>query len=192
MILHAEAQPGNPAVIQKTIKVNNVNNISVDATLAATGDIKDYTQILDSKLTLAPGESKDARFVVTLDYGGYYEGKILVNFRPSDSSIKATPVGLASTVIIIANGPTNPNAEQQPANETGTQPTPQETTQEQQPKEQPTQESQPKTSQPTQQTQQGNAQTVQTTPAASPIVGAIIIFIVLIIGAILYWWYIRR
>jgi hypothetical protein len=194
MILHAEA----PTLIERTVKVNNVNNMSVDVKLTAGGNLKDQIEILDNSFSLAPGESVDARFAINLEYGGQYEGKIMVAFRPTDPNTKATPVSLASTIIISATGPENPNPPvEEPATQPQqptTQPEPTETT------EQPTSEqksstttttttapTKPTTSQPTAST------VVQPSAAkASPLVGAVIILVALIIGSLVYFVYMRK
>jgi hypothetical protein len=190
MILNTEVKEGTPTVLQKTVKINNVNNISVVVTLTPSGDIKSFTQMLDNELSLMPGESKDARFVMSLQYGGRYDGKILVTFKPADPTVKATPVGLASTIIIFAAGPQNPNP---PANETEepTQPTQPNIPTEPNTQPQPTNQN---NTQPNQQptrwplTQPSNQGGMKPNPG----IGIAIILFVLIIGSIVYWWYMKR
>jgi len=186
MIINTDASPESPAVIQKSIKVNNVNNISIDISISPSGKLKPYLELLDTQFTLAPGESKDAKFVITLPYGGTYDGKIMVNFKATDPNFKTPPVGLASTVIVIADGPENPNP---PAEEEIT-----EVVRPEQPEEgQNTTQPEP-TGQPTETPEQPTTaqQTAKAKPKASPLVGIGIIFVVLVIGSLVYWWYIRR
>ncbi len=116
MVLKPAVIEGKTTVIDKTIKVNNVNDVPVNITIEAQGDIVEITEIFDKSFILQPGESKNAMFRISLDYGGYYEGKLGVSFKPTEGG---QGVGLSSTIIIIAQGPTNPNPDIEPVNFTG-------------------------------------------------------------------------
>ena len=116
MILKPAVIEGKTTIIDKSIKVNNVNDVPINITLEAQGDIVEITEIFDNSFILQPGESKNAMFRISLDYGGYYEGKIGVSFKPTEGGQGA---GLSSTIIIIAQGPTNPNPDIEPVNFTG-------------------------------------------------------------------------
>ncbi|MFH0977667.1 MAG: hypothetical protein V1837_00050 [Candidatus Woesearchaeota archaeon] len=179
MILNTEVVAGTPTVLEKSIKVNNVNNVSVDVTLVTSGDIKSFTEMLDKTLTLQPGESKDARFVMSLQYGGRYDGKILVTFKPSDPNVKSTPVGLASTIIIIAQGPANPNPPQPDTEDTDVVPNP-------------TVDSGTVDEQPSDNKTTTVKEPTKVPGKANPAIGIAIIIAVLAIGSILYWWYMKR
>ncbi|MFH1510527.1 MAG: hypothetical protein ABIF10_02455 [Candidatus Woesearchaeota archaeon] len=184
MIIHTDASPEQPAVIQKSIRVNNVNDVPVQIGLRSQGDIKDYTEVLDKGFTLQPGETVDARFVITLEYGGTYEGKILVDFFPVEGSTKQTPVGLASTVIIISQGPQNPNPP------TGSEEVSEEDLEyvNSEPAEEPAEVmDNPDTVSPS-----SAGKSLQSAKEkASPLVGMMIIGFVIIIGIVVYWWYMR-
>jgi hypothetical protein len=185
MILHTDVEEGTPTVLQKSIKINNVNNLSVEVTLIPTGDIEDFTQVLDNNIILAPGQSKDARFVMSLEYGGKYEGKILVNFKSAEEGVKAQPVGLASSIIIIATGPENPNPPQKEDPETPEQPEetpdePEEAEPEEEPEEITTGEPEEPTPKPAGE------------PKSNPFVGIMIVLVMLGLGAGAYWWTMRK
>lgn len=108
MILRPTVEPGKETIIEKSIKVNNVNDIPVDIDLEVHGDLVDIVELLDESFTLQPGETRNANFIIALEYGGRYEGKIGVKFTPVGGG---QGVGLSSTIIILAEGPENPNPE---------------------------------------------------------------------------------
>lgn len=114
MILRPEVLPGEETVIERSIKVNNVNDVPVDIELEAQGDLINIVEILDKSFTLQPGETKHANFIITLQYGGHYEGKIAVKFTPSEGG---QGVGLSSSIIILAEGPENPNPDIEPVDD---------------------------------------------------------------------------
>ena len=89
---------GETKVVERTIQVNNRNNMSIAIKVAAVGEIQNITEIIDKEFMLEPGESKDARFRVMLSGEMNLQGRIAVGFAP------ATPggagVGLQSLVQI--------------------------------------------------------------------------------------------
>ncbi|MFH0712099.1 MAG: hypothetical protein V1889_03240 [archaeon] len=95
MILRAETGD----VIDKYILVKNVNNVSVNISLSASGDLAEYIDILDNSFVLEPDSEMRARFVVNVKKVGTTEGTIDVKFAPVDGK---NGVGLMSTVIVIA------------------------------------------------------------------------------------------
>lgn len=95
MILRAETGD----VIEKYILVKNVNNVSVDVELSASGDLAEYIDVLDDSFRLEPESEKKAEFVVNVERPGTTEGTIDVKFTPIDGK---NGVGLMSTVIVIA------------------------------------------------------------------------------------------
>ena len=104
MVLRVDVEAGKITTIDKSIKVNNNNNISIKVALEPEDHYKKIIELIDGEFTLQPAESKDARFRINLKSGGLYEGKIIVSFAPANDTVKATPVGLSSTIIILANG----------------------------------------------------------------------------------------
>jgi len=94
MILKAET--GDE--IEKYVFVENVNNVSVDVEIFASGDLVDDINIKDDKFSLGPGENKNAYFTVKARDEGTTESRINVQFAPSDGG---NGVGLTSTVIVI-------------------------------------------------------------------------------------------
>ena len=57
---------------------------------------------------MGANETRDARFQIILDRPGRYEGKVFVIFDPQGNTINASPVGLASNIIIFAKNSTKP------------------------------------------------------------------------------------
>ena len=94
MILRAEQGDS----IEKYILVKNVNNVSVNIELSASGDLEDYVDIKDSNFSLGPEEEKKAYFTIQAAKPGTTETKINVKFSPVDGK---NGVGLSSTVIVI-------------------------------------------------------------------------------------------
>jgi hypothetical protein len=185
MIIHTDVEQGTPTVIQKSIKINNVNNMSVEVTLMPSGDIKDFTQVLDNNIILSPEQSRDARFVMSLEYGGRYDGKILVNFKSAEEGVKSQPVGLASTIVILAEGPPNPNP-----------PQPEEPVIPEEPEDWPVQPEEPEGEETPEEDTPVTPGGTATEPAeqqeSNPLVGAMIILVVLAMGAGAYWWFMRK
>jgi len=85
--------------IEKSILVRNVNDIAVDISLKASGDLEDYIEIKDKEFRLNSGEEKKAYFTINVKKEGTTESKIDVKFTPVDGS---NGVGLSSTIIVIA------------------------------------------------------------------------------------------
>ena len=177
MVLHTEVEDGDLTNIYKAIKVNNVNDVPVTITLNARGDLTDIVEIIDSNFDLLPGESKDAAFRITLEYGGKYEGQIGVAFAPQDGG---NGVGLSSTIIILAEGPEDPNAEQEEIEEPITEEDEEETTEEEDEEEEVT-------------LTFGGNKDIEDSPKdvdqdkkANPLVGIMIVLIIVGLGAILF------
>ncbi|MFH1590670.1 MAG: hypothetical protein ABIC95_01965 [archaeon] len=94
---------GEPVNVDRTIMVRNVNNVSVVVTLEALDDLEGRTTLLDNEFVLDPDEEMHARFRVTVDQPGYYEGRIAVGFQDVNP-VGAGGVGLQSQITIIATG----------------------------------------------------------------------------------------
>jgi len=87
--------------IEKSILVKNVNDAPIDIKISASGDLEDYTKVIDNEFRLESDQEKNARFTIDVKKNGTFENKINVMFSPIE---KGNGVGLSSTVIIIANG----------------------------------------------------------------------------------------
>ena len=87
-------------IIDKTVLVKNVNDVSVNIEIFASGDLEKYIDVKDKKFTLAAGEEKNAAFTIKVPKNGTTESSINVKFSPLDGG---NGVGLSSTVIIMAN-----------------------------------------------------------------------------------------
>ena len=105
VVLRVNASPEEPAILKRTILVNNKNDIPVNITLTPAEEFEKFVDIKDKQFTLQPGESKKAEFTLTIDRGGTIEGRIIVQFSPADAETKENSVGLASTILIISEGP---------------------------------------------------------------------------------------
>lgn len=99
------ASPEEPAVLKRTILVQNRNEIAVKVSLKVSKEFEKFVDIIDKELILEPDESKKARYTLTLDRGGHFEIKINVAFEPADPTIKENKVGMSSTLIISSEGP---------------------------------------------------------------------------------------
>jgi len=97
MILRA--QTGD--ILEKSILVKNVNNVSVNIVLTASGDLEDNTIIKDKNFTLQPNEDKNAFFTIKVTKAGTTETRINVQFTPIGEKNGA---GLSSVITVIANG----------------------------------------------------------------------------------------
>ena len=115
MVLYPELINGETVEINKSIYVQNMNNESVQIDLFTEGNFSNYVEVLDQSFILDINESRDARFVLTVNELGRVDGKIFVRF----SSLKNDTVptynltqevnrtdrggfGLASNIIIIS------------------------------------------------------------------------------------------
>ncbi len=70
--------------IEKYILVKNINDVSVDVELFASGDLEDHITIRDSEFTLSPNSEKRAYFDIDVAKDGTTETKINVKFAPSE------------------------------------------------------------------------------------------------------------
>jgi hypothetical protein len=104
-IIRVNASPENPAILERTILVQNKNEIPVKVALEPSKEFEKFVTIIDKEFELQPGQQKNAEFIVTIDRGGTIDGKILVGFSPADPESKENNVGLSSTLIIISDGP---------------------------------------------------------------------------------------
>ena len=87
--------------IDRTILVRNVNDVSVDVKIVASGDLIDEINVIDDEFELAAGEEKNARFTINVKKAGTTENKFNVAFSPKEGG---NGVGLSATVIIIPQG----------------------------------------------------------------------------------------
>ena len=101
MILNVESVP---STLERTIKVNNVNDVPVFIELSLRGDLVGRTTIIDNNVIIQPEESKDFRFKVYLTESGKYEGSIEVKFYPVvDDIVQGSGIGLQSTITILVD-----------------------------------------------------------------------------------------
>jgi len=84
--------------IEKSIRVINDNDVSVNITLFPSGDLMNNTDIIDDSFILQPGEEKNARFTVYSNSVGRYETKVNVQFNPTYENENGA--GLSSQIIL--------------------------------------------------------------------------------------------
>lgn len=113
MILEYKLEDGKENVIEKTILVKNVNNVTVLVNLKPDSVLEGITEIPVNNITLAPETEKDFLFRVKPTGPGEINGKINVFF--SDPEGKQSGVVLTSTVIIyvLDEDGTMPNEEKE-------------------------------------------------------------------------------
>jgi len=99
MILHVNTGD----TIERTVRVNNVNDVPIRIEIFASGDLASSTKILDNNFTLNAGESKDARFEMKVKGDGTFTTSINVKFIPDTGN----GVGLSATIIAVSNGNNN-------------------------------------------------------------------------------------
>ena len=87
-------------LLERTVLIKNVNNVSVTIKLEPSGDIENITEILDKEFSLNPNGEKNARFKVTIPKSGTYNGLINIFFKPVEG--KGAGVALQSNWIIKA------------------------------------------------------------------------------------------
>ena len=114
MVLYPELIPGETIEINKSVFVQNMNNESVQIDLFTEGNFSNYVKVLDQSFVLEINESKDARFVISIDEFKRIDGKIFVRFSSMKNVTAPTynltqdvnrtdrgGFGLASNIIII-------------------------------------------------------------------------------------------
>jgi hypothetical protein len=89
--------------LDRTIRVINDNEVSLNITLFASGDLADDIEIIDESFILAAGDEKRARFKLEAKEIGNFESRINVQFAPVEGG---SGVGLSATVItkIVGEG----------------------------------------------------------------------------------------
>lgn len=100
MVLYPEVNGWTNTVIDKTILVNNVNNIPVNITLKLDSNASDFIELVEESFILEPGESKKAEITIKVKKEGTYEGRVNVFFKPVEGN--EAGVVLSSTIIAIA------------------------------------------------------------------------------------------
>jgi len=102
VVLRPEVNSGDVVVIDRVLKINNVNDDDIKVTLTPDQILDSFSEIIDKEFVLKPGESKDAKFKLSLKNSGTYTGHIYVRF--SELEGKNPGVVLSSTVTIVASG----------------------------------------------------------------------------------------
>ncbi|MFT4302927.1 MAG: hypothetical protein ACMXYG_00015 [Candidatus Woesearchaeota archaeon] len=107
-VIYPEVPEGMEVTIERSILVTNRNDIDVRIQLLPDERMSMISEIIDNEFILMPGESKNARYKVTLRSGGDYGDLLMgVSFNPADPNVREPPVGLSATLRIIASGPIN-------------------------------------------------------------------------------------
>ncbi len=113
MILYPNVTSGETTVIEKSIQIINTNNFSVNVTLKPDEVLENHTTLFDDKFLLEPDEEKHAKFNLSFDQPGKYDGRIFIDFLPTVSTMEGEnstqAVGIASRIIVIARDPSLKN-----------------------------------------------------------------------------------
>jgi len=88
-------------VIEKSVKVINDNNVSVNIELIPDGDLKDYFKFKNANFTLEPNEETDAEYSLKVAKEGRSDSYINVKFTPTEGK---NGIVLPASIIIFANG----------------------------------------------------------------------------------------
>jgi hypothetical protein len=104
-VMYVNATPENPAVLYRSILVNNRNDIDVKVTVGVDEAYASWVDITDKEFILKPNESKQAKYKVTIEGGGTFEIKFNIAFSPADPDIKENSVGLLSVLTVVSTGP---------------------------------------------------------------------------------------
>ena len=104
-IVRVNASPEEPAILERTLLIQNKNEIAIKATVKVDEKFEKFVTVLDKEVVLQPDESKKARYVLTMDRGGSFEIKINVAFEALDPTLKENKVGISATLIVISDGP---------------------------------------------------------------------------------------
>jgi len=86
-------------IIDKSILVKNVNDVPINVELFVSGDLANYVDLDEEKISLEAGEETNVFFSIEAVKAGTSETKINLKFSPIDGG---NGVGLSSTIIIIA------------------------------------------------------------------------------------------
>lgn len=101
-ILYPELTKDRALVIDRTIGVINDNDVPVNIQIIPSEEYKDIINVIDNNFTLAAGETRDAKFTITLTKTGKYEGKLNVFFTPTEEG--KSGVVIASNIIMYVKG----------------------------------------------------------------------------------------
>jgi len=102
-IIHVNASPEDPAVLQRKIYVENRNEIPVKVTVYV--DDK-FVNMIDNEIILEPGESRNINYVLTIDRGGHFEIALNVGFESADPNVDGNKVGVPVVIDVYSEGPT--------------------------------------------------------------------------------------
>lgn len=102
MILYPEVNGWTYTAIERSILVNNVNDVPIDIALEVDESGKEFIELIDSEFSLQPNNNKKAHFLVKVKKEGRYEGRINVFFSPSDPETKQPGVVLSSQIVVNA------------------------------------------------------------------------------------------
>jgi hypothetical protein len=100
MVLYPELENGK-AIVERSVRIINDNDVAVNVTLESDEDLREYVEIIDKGFILEAGEEKDAKFILTFEEEGDYEGRINVFFRGIDDK---NGVALSSIIKAFVKG----------------------------------------------------------------------------------------
>lgn len=111
MVLYPEVNGWTNTVIEKTIQINNVNEVPVNITLKLDENASEFIELIDKSFILEAGESRKAQIEVKVKKEGKYEGRVNIFFSPVEG--KDAGVVLSSTIVVIAKKDTGYEEEEE-------------------------------------------------------------------------------
>ncbi len=91
--------------LEHYILVINDNDVDVNISLSASGDLENYIDISDNSFVLGPGEEKKAYFTIDVQKTGRTESRIYTQFKLKQGN----GVGASTTILVYAQGDENPD-----------------------------------------------------------------------------------
>lgn len=105
MVLYPIMNPGKSTVMERSLRITNQNNFSVNVSLEAYGDIEDIIEFEESTFPLEAFEEKNAEFTLNVSEMKLYEGEIRIKFlrgafNATFNNTVGRGLGIVSKVII--------------------------------------------------------------------------------------------
>lgn len=98
-VIYPELKAFGTTDIDRTIKVINTNNVSVNVSIYVPTEFQNIAEVKDKSFILAPKEEKDAKYTIHLTEAGDYDIKFNVVFSEPG---KDGGLVLTSTLVILA------------------------------------------------------------------------------------------
>ena len=106
--ISVEASPEDPVILERTLYIENRNEIPVKVTIFNDGIYDDFLDFDETEVNLEPDESRDISYKLTIDRGGNFDVKINVAFEPAEADTGENKVGVPIVLTIRSKGPEIP------------------------------------------------------------------------------------